>query len=379
MPCGLRLVVAALLLAALSTSARADPGDVTFVLTSDVHFGITRPRFRGQTFVNAVIVNAALVDSLNALPGQSLPADGGLRAGEAIGPIDFVAITGDLANREELYPVPIQADAVSWKQFERCYVDGLKLNCPLLLVPGNHDLSNAIGYPAPLVPKTDATSMVEIYNRMMHPAAPLTPATFRYPRDRVIYAREFGGVHCIFLTIWPDSQTRAWIDQDLAQVPRTRPVFIFCHDPVQVDPKHLTNPFHDHSINREDGYENLLCDVRVETAGKDTPAEDRALAAFLRRHRNIVAYFHGHENYHQAYTWSGPDGDLDLHVFRADSPMKGRSKKDEGRMSYEVITYNAAAARLTDREYLWNAPQHWGETTTVSLTPGLPDAASALR
>lgn len=365
-------LAACLLLAAASPAAWAGPSDVTFVLTSDVHFGITRPRFRGQTFVNSTVVNAALVDSLNALPSQTLPLDGGLRAGQPIGHIDFVAITGDLANREELYPVQIQPDAVSWKQFEQCYIDGLKLGCPLFLVPGNHDLSNAIGYPAVMVPKTDPTSMVEIYNRMMRPAVPLTNATFHYPNDRVIYSRDIGGAHLIFLTIWPDSQTRAWIDHDLAPVAATTPVFIFCHDPVQVDPKHLINPLHDHGINRDDGYENLLSDVRAETAGKETPIEDRQLAAFLRRHRNIVAYFHGHENYHEAYTWTGPDRDLNLRVFRADSPMKGRSKKDEFKMSYEVIAYNAAAGRLTDREYLWNAPEHWGQTTTVEIAPPAP-------
>ncbi|HEY3757084.1 MAG TPA: metallophosphoesterase [Opitutaceae bacterium] len=370
-----RILAVALLLAAAGPGAFAANSDVTFVLTSDVHFGITRPRFRGQNFVNSTVVNAALVDSLNALPSQSLPSDGGLRAGQPIAHIDFVAITGDLANRQELYPVHIQSAATSWKQFEQCYIDGLKLGCPLYLVPGNHDLSDAIGYPAAMVPRTDPTSMVEIYNRMMRPAVPLTNATFQFPRDRVIYSRDVGGAHLIFLTIWPDRSTRAWIDRDLEHVAAVTPVFIFCHDPVQVDPKHLINPLHDHTINREDGYENLLTDVRAETTGKATPAEDRELAAFLRRHRNIVAYFHGHENYHEAYTWTGPGHDLNLHVFRADSPMKGRSRKDEFLMSYEVITYNVPAGRLTDREYRWNTPEHWGQTTTVDIAaPQLPKA-----
>jgi hypothetical protein len=371
--------------------AAATP-DVTFVFTSDVHFGIARGRFRGGSYVDAQIINAAMVQKINGLPDTRLPQDGGLRAGERIGPVDFVAITGDLTNRQELYPIHIQTAAVSWAQFKSCYIDGLTLRdaqggpTPLLFVPGNHDVSNAIGAPTKLVPATDATSLVEIYNRMMHPAVPLTTSTYVYARDRITYARDFGGVHCIFLTMWPDSFARAWIDRDLQSVPATEPVFIFCHDPPEIDARHLINPYGRHDINSHDAFENLVSDVYADgdTASHnakpdgETGIEQRALAAFLRRHRNIVGYFHGHNNWNEVYTWKGPDGDLALNVFRVDSPMKGKTAKDETQLSFQVVVYNAGEQKLTDRECLWNArgpvdgpsvPVAWGSSTTVSLAP----------
>jgi hypothetical protein len=379
------------LLAGLIRPAAAGP-DVTFVFTSDVHFGIARGQFRGGSYVNAQVVNAALVQKINGLPRTRLPQDGGLRAGEVIGAVDFVAITGDLTNRQELYPIHIQPAAISWAQFQACYIDGLKLRdpqgrpAPLLLVPGNHDVSNAIGAPTKLVPATDATSMVEIYNRMMQPAVPLTPATYVYARDRVTYSRDFGGVHCIFLTMWPDSFARAWIDQDLQHVPATEPVFLFCHDPPDIDARHLINPNGTHDINAHDAFENLVSDTYADGDGatkKDKPSgettvEQRALAAFLRRHRNITAYFHGHENWNEVYTWKGPDQDLALNVFRVGSPMKGRSAKEEAQLSFQVVTFNAGEQKLTDRECLWNTlgakdgpsvPVSWGSVATVSLAP----------
>ncbi len=379
------------LLAGLPQPAAATP-NVTFVFTSDVHFGIARGRFRGGSYVDATVVNAAMVQKINALPDTRLPRDGGLRAGEPIGPVDFVVITGDLTNRQELYPSHIQSASVSWAQFKACYIDGLGLRdaqggpTPLLLVPGNHDVSNAIGAPTKLVPATDATSLVELYNRTMHPAVPVTSARYDYSRDRVTYSRDFGGVHCIFLTIWPDSLARAWIDQDLQAVPATEPVFIFCHDPPEIDARHLINPYGDHGINPHDAFENLVSDVYADgdvathnaKPDGETTVEQRALAAFLRRHRNIVAYFHGHNNWNEVYTWKGPDRDLALNVFRVASPMKGKTSKDEAQLSFQVVVFNAAEQKLTDRECLWNArgandgpgvPVAWGSTQTVSLAP----------
>ena len=360
-------VILALFSARLQSAAAAP--DVTFVFTSDVHFGIARGRFRGGSYVDATVVNAAMVQKINLLPGTRLPQDGGLRAGEPIGPVDFVAITGDIANRQELYPIHIQPAAASWAQFKACYIDGLTLQGPqggptaLLLVPGNHDVSDAIGAPTKMVPATDATSLVEIYNRMMRQAVPLTTATYDYARDRINYSRDFGGVHCVFLTMWPDSTARAWIDRDLEQVPATEPVFLFCHDPPDIDARHLINPNGAHDINAHDAYENLVSDMYADgdaTMKKDKPTgettiEQRALAAFLRRHRNIVGYFHGHENWNEVYTWKGPDGDLALNVFRVDSPMKGKTAKEEAQLSFQVVVYNASEQKLTDRECLWNA------------------------
>ena len=72
---------------------------VTFVFTSDVHYGINRGSFRGAGNVESRIVNAALVEKINRLPAAVLPADGGFRAGQAVGPVAFVIVTGDIASR----------------------------------------------------------------------------------------------------------------------------------------------------------------------------------------------------------------------------------------------------------------------------------------
>ena len=122
--------------------------EIQFVFTSDAHYGITRSNFQGATKVDAHVVNSALVAKMNALPTLTLPADGGLKAGKAVGTIDFVVEGGDIANRQE---TGIQAAAASWAQFQADYIDGLNLTdstgkiAPLFLIPGNHDVSNAIG------------------------------------------------------------------------------------------------------------------------------------------------------------------------------------------------------------------------------------------
>ena len=360
---------------------------VTFVFTSDVHFGINRGNFRGAANVESRVVNAAMVEAINALPAAVLPNDGGLHAGRAVGPIDFVTITGDLTNRQERLPLKIQSAAASWAQFEPVFFGGLKLTdargrpAPLLLVPGNHDVSNAIGHPNGLLPETDATTLAEIYNRMTHPATLRTKDTYRYATDKIYYARDFGGAHGIFLTIWPDSVARAWMEADLKTVPATTPVFLFAHDPPAIEARHLTNPHGNFDINPRDKFENVVADVYAggPDAGGCTAFEQRTLAAFLKAHPNIVGYFHGHSNWNEFYTWRGPDSDLALHTFRADSPMKGRdSGKDETKLSFQVVVFDVAMKKLTARECLWNAvpggggkppAMAWGEATTVSLAP----------
>ena len=144
--------------------AALNAAPATFVFTSDVHYGINRGNFRGAVNVESRVVNAALVRKINRLPAAGLPQDGGLRAGQAVGSIDFVVVTGDIANRQELYPIHIQSAAVSWSQFESGFIATLALKnsrgepTPLLLVPGNHDVSNAIGSPSKLLPNTHMAS-----------------------------------------------------------------------------------------------------------------------------------------------------------------------------------------------------------------------------
>ncbi|MEY2881686.1 MAG: hypothetical protein RLZZ15_4066, partial [Verrucomicrobiota bacterium] len=130
-------------------AACAEP--VTFVFTSDVHLGITRGYFRGAANVEAQVVTAALAKKINALPATALPNDGGLLAGRPIGAVEFVVVTGDIANRQELHPIRIQPAAKSWAQFETSFLHVVALKnsagevTPVHVVPGNHDVSNAIG------------------------------------------------------------------------------------------------------------------------------------------------------------------------------------------------------------------------------------------
>ena len=362
------------------TSAGAAP--VTFVFTSDLHFGLTRSYFRGAANVAATEVNAALAAAINRVPAARFPADAGLRAAQSVGPLDFVMVTGDIANRQEMLPLRIQPAAVSWAQFETHFAQRLAVTnaagaaTPLLLVPGNHDASNAIGAPVPMLPATDATAMVAIYNRMMRPAVPKTNSDYRYTSDPVRYIREFGGVLIVGCTIWPDSATRTWLEEVLRAAPATQPVLLFCHDQPDIEAKHLRNPNGDHGINAKDKFENLVADTLHEGTSTDAPTtvEQRALANFFKQHRNIVGYFHGNANWNQFYTWEGPDRDLALATFRADSPIKGRnSGKEEPLLSFQVVTYDLELGKLTARECRWNATPtqeptlQWGESTTRSL------------
>ncbi|MBZ5559801.1 MAG: metallophosphoesterase [Acidobacteriia bacterium] len=382
---GLSLIVwgAGSVVGARQTPAPSAGRFVQFVFTSDAHYGITRGRFRGASDVDAHVVNAAMIAKINELPGARFPDDGGLRAGTLVGPLDFLAEGGDVANRSEVDKAhAIQSAAVSWSQFRADYLDGLTLTArdgarsPVYVVPGNHDVSNAIGFYAPMHPRIDNTAMVGIYNLMMAPAQ-RTTTTYEYATDRVLASRDVGGAHFVFLTVWPDSVGRAWLDRDLRGVPTTTPVMVVTHDQPDAQSKHFTNPNGAHDINAVDRFENLLADPLADgtTTGADDIAEQSAWETFLARHANVVAYFHGNSNWNEFYDWRGPHRAVALHTFRADSPMKGHvSEKDETKLSFQVVTIDAASRAMTVRECLWNAdlsspaaPLSWGASATVTL------------
>lgn len=375
-------VVAAFWAATAAPTAQV-PGLVQFIFTSDAHYGLTRPTFRGRVAVDAHEVNAAMVEAVNALGSMSFPDDGGVGAAEPIGPVDFLAEGGDIANRMELdYGRQIQTATESFAQFKADYIDGIRLHdhhglrTPVYAVPGNHDASNAVGFHRTMTPGRDPGSVMAIFNLMMDPRVPKTVETFDYARDRVLYSRDVGGLHVQFVGVWPDSVARAWMDEDLRGVPATTPVMIVAHDQVEGEAKHFLNPRPPHTINATDLFENLLVD---EFVGGDAMAvavsEQRELEGFLQRHPNVTAYFHGNSNWNQFYDYVGPDHTALLHVFRVDSPMKGRfSAADETRLSFQIATLNPASRLLTVREVLWNTTRSagtptWGASTTVALWP----------
>lgn len=337
------------------------------VFTSDLHYGLYRA-FRGNV-INSNGVNEAMVAEMNLLPTFVFPKDAGVNAEKTIGYIDYVAITGDITNRQQS---GIQSATASWAQFNADYLQGITLknkkNQPaeFLLTCGNHDVSNAIGFPKSLSPAIDNTALVNIYNLMLKPLTPKTSNTYNYNTDKPNYSKDIVGAHLMFLTMWPDSAVRVWMEKDLIKVNPSTPVLIFTHDPSAGEPTHFTNPLGNHGMTTD--YEN-----EIEEQYKGMLTLQRELAAFLKIHPNIKAYFHGHSNYNEFYTFVGPNGDLNMKVFRVDSPMKGDiSSTDETKLSFQVIAINGKTQTLTVRECLWNTSGSaskiaWGQSSTVSL------------
>jgi hypothetical protein len=356
-----------------------------YIFTSDPHYGIKRDNFPtiGAPKADAHTVNAAMVEVMNSMPTVMLPSDdNGINASKPVGAIDFIVNTGDIANRMET-TANVQSAADSWAQFETDYINGLTLKdknnnkTPLYIVPGNHDVTNAIGFYKAMNPPKDATSMAQIFNCMMQPAVLRTKETYNYSTDKVFYSKDVGGVHFIFISMWPDSIARAWIETDLAKVPATTPVMIFTHDEPTSESKHFINPNGSKDINSKDKFENQLADTFADgttiedASGNPVPTviEQRALVAFLKTHKNIVAYFHGNDHINGAFTYTGPDNDISLNVFSVDSPMKGTvSGKDPSKLTFKVVSIDPEAKYMTVRDYLWNT-KTWGTSTNVSLTP----------
>ncbi|GFE61946.1 metallophosphoesterase [Geobacter sp. AOG2] len=383
------------LVAGCGGDSSAQPAAQTqMIFTSDAHYGIKRPAagfFNGYS--SGYQVNGAMVSVMNTISDVTTPCgDSGLNACQSVGPVDFIVEGGDIANRSE-GATGNQTAATSWSQFKADYIDGLTLRnkygrqSSLFLIPGNHDVSNAIGfYKAPMNAADgsglDATSYVQIYNLMMSPATALTNAAFvgaspsaataaaSYLSNRINYSKDINGVHFVFITMWPDSTARAWIDNDLKNVAATTPVILFAHDQPDIETKHLTNPNGTHDINATDKFENMVTDVAASatTSGTST-TEQRAMVAWLKTHKNIVAYFHGNDHINGTYTYTGPDNDISLNVVRVDSPMKGSlSATDPSKLTFKVVTIDAAAQKMTVRDYLWYT-KRWGATTNISLVP----------
>lgn len=357
---------------------------INMVFSSDAHYGISRIKFRGDSNVSSHIVNAAMIQQMNSIPGLTLPQDGGINSGEKAGNVNYVIQTGDIANRME---APIQSAAASWSQFETDYMHSITLKgndgkkAKLLLAPGNHDISNAIGFPKPLKPVTDPTAMVKIYNLMLKPAKPLVNADYDYHTEKVNYSFDLKGIHMMFITLWPDSAERIWMEKDLAEVAKSTPVIIFTHDQPECESKHFTNPLPPYNMTEQNKFQNLIEEHYKEgniAAADDgaTQIEQRGFVKFLKRHPNIKAYFHGNSNWNEFYTYHGPDNDVNLNTFRVDSPIKGKySAKDETLLSFQLISIDPASQNLTVRECLWNTQPLqkdqkvvFGKSATVSLS-----------
>ncbi|MEI7594716.1 MAG: T9SS type A sorting domain-containing protein [Bacteroidota bacterium] len=367
-----------------------DPNEVPssimqFVYTSDAHYGITRSRFQKNSNVNATVVNGAMIAKMNKLTSLSFPNDGGVNEGKDVDSIDFVVMTGDIANRSESSK-GIQSAAASWAQFQTDYINGITLKdksgskAKLYLAPGNHDVSNAIGYYKTLAPAKDSSAMANMYNLMI---GTRPSGNYDYANEKVHYSKNIGGIHFMFVCMWPDSAERVWMANDLASVSPTTPVFIFTHDQPAVETKHLTNPNGSHTINNTDKFENLVLETLKDGTTISSPStlEQRGFSSFVKTHPNIVVYFHGNDNKNEYYKYNGPDNDIVLDVVRVDSPMKGSESGadaangvgDETKLSFQLITVDTLAKVLTVRECLWNTdtvnvntPIVFGTSKTIS-------------
>ncbi len=353
-----------------------EPRYIQFIYSSDAHYGLFR-EFDGRENVSSSEVNRVMIEKMNLLPQLLLPQDGGVKQGKPIRYIDFVINTGDIANRME---DGVQSAASSWNEFSSDWLSGLDVKdkkgekAPLYLLPGNHDVSNAIGHYRFADRKKDATSLTEIYNRMMLPGTFLNEETYDYSRNKVNYSFSMDGIHFAFVGMWPDSKARKWLDKDLRQLNGAYPCLLFTHDEPDVEAKHLINPLGDHSINATDKFENLLCDTSSVTDPQAAPVKERQqLADFMEAHPVIKAYFHGNTNYNEYYVWRGPENNISLDVFRVDSPMKGEfSSQDDSLLSFQLVVIDVVAKKMTVRECFWNTgsaerPVIWGEAKTISL------------
>jgi|GEM_PF-390243 len=315
----------------------------------------------------------ALAAAVRALPGTRLPDDTGVHAGQPIGELGFVAVTGDIANRAE---PGVQSAAASWQEFLDTFVAPLNAGraapLPMIVATGNHDASNAIGYVPALTPRTDTAAMAGLL-RLIDPVQYAQRPPFDYTRDRIHYVRRLDGVALMVLHIWPDSAERAWMEQELSSIPDSVPVLLFAHDPPMVDISHFTAP--GGGPPGTGGFQALLTEqwqgaplpgARFE--GSPTLEGFREL---VRRHRNVRAYFHGHQNWTEFHALREADGTALLPAFRVDSPLKGRdSATDDTKLSFLVVTLDAARQRLTVREYRWDhvsAASRWGPQATILL------------
>ena len=358
------LVLLLLFITEISSAQKKD-SVLNFIFTSDVHFGLTKEEFRGKQKVPAIEINKAMVQAMNQISANQNDFEG----------IDALIITGDIANRMEN---GVQSATKSWNEFKEVFIDSNHMQkangtkSDLLVVPGNHDMSNAIGFHRPMEPKKDAASMLGIYNLMFQNNQ---VSKFDSSLTRIHYSRDIKGVHFIFLSLYPDSAERVWMEKDLAKIPISTPVFLFAHSIPDVEPRFFENPNGIHDINEEDKFENLVPERYKD--GRDvkgvTTIEQKEFVEFIKKHSNIKIYFHGHENWTEYYTYSGPEKNIHLTCIRTDSPMKGRiSLKDEKKLAFELVSINTNTGMLTVKEVLWNAYLNsnetgWGQVGTYQL------------
>ena len=131
--------------------------------------------------------------------------------------------------------------------------------------------------------------------------------------------------------VWASAYAR-WMDADLARVGPRTPVIIVTHDQPEAEAKHFINPNGRHDVNATDRFENLLGDVLADgtTIETEPRKEQAAFEAFLRKHPNVTAYFHGNSNWNQFYDWTGPGHSVGARL--AEPTRLGESGREGGQI-----------------------------------------------
>lgn len=348
----------------MASAFAANDKEIRFIYCSDLHYGIKR-EFRGEE-CDAFMVIDEMLKSFGLLYTSELPSDGGVGGGTSFGMPDFLVCTGDISNR--MQNGAWQASR-SWRQFEKDWLGTLQY--PIYIVPGNHDISNAIGHPKKLTPARDETSAIEIYNHNMPEFGYPEISSFDYSSNKVHYTFVKDNLRFAFMGMWPDSIMRNWLDGILKEDSISSTI-LFAHDPVEAEAKHFINPNFPYDINSKDKFENLLSDTCTVSDKDMKPIGNwNKLEKFIASHPQIKAYFHGDCNYNEFYDWKGTEGTISLPVFRVDSPMKGElSSEDESLLSYQVVCIDTENRIITVRECLWNrngeTSVSWGDMKSIS-------------
>ena len=196
------------------------------------------------------------------------------------------------------------------------------------MVPGNHEASNAVGFYKPMTPPIDKTPMVEIYNRMMRPAAPKDDGDVRllHAIGSSSPATSAACTSCSSRS-GPIRRRALWMDNDLEpSVSESTPVIIFTHDQPDVEAKHFMNPNGAHDINAARSSSRTCSPITSRTARPSTTPsliEQAPARAFLERASEHHRVLPRQLELERVLRLERPDRTIVLHTFRVDSPMKG--------------------------------------------------------
>ncbi len=223
--------------------------EVTFIAASDTHLGFESDEhtLRGKLHdpVNdprgVEVINHQSIEAMNALPGRSWPSALGGRIARPRG----VLVSGDLTERGNPW---------QWRHFVLFYGlnggDGL-LNYPVFEGHGNHD-------------KAEGWHVLE---------------RIRERHGDTYYSFDWDDLHLVCLGEAPDKRAIAFLNKDLSQVGKERPVIIYMHFPFR-------GPYSDNWFARDNHKQRLFDAIKGY---------------------NVIAFFHGHYHASGRYRHGGYD------------------------------------------------------------------------